>query len=509
MTATISERDLARIACVSSPAALAWRCEGGRWQLPPHLDLLNRRLLDVADGTISRLLIQMPPRHGKSTLTSQYFPAWLLGVAPDRRVILASYEHDFAASWGERARDVLLQYGYLFGVRVKGNHAAGDDWEIAQHRGGMVCTGVGGPLTGRGADLLLIDDPVKSFEDANSTVYRQRAWDWYRSTARTRLQPGGGLVLIMTRWHEDDLAGRILADTGGEPWHVLSLPAVAEPGDVLGRAPGAALWPSQYPLSALESIRATVGPYWWSALYQQRPAPPEGALFRASWWRYWDVLPPLDEQVISVDAAFKGTDDSDFVVMQVWGRSGARFYLLDQARERMDFVGTCAALLALAAKWPAAQVKLVEDAANGPAVISALHARISGLVPVKPRVSGGISDGSKAGRAQAILGMVESGNVYLPTSERAPWVAEFTAECESFPRGAHDDQVDAMTQALQRWLFAREPAALTDAEREQKALEVQSRATIAMREKMLRKAGYKQTGGLYGRPARSDGWGGG
>jgi predicted phage terminase large subunit-like protein len=451
------EQDLLRQASLD-PAAFAWLASRGQWQVAAHLDLLAERLLDVAQGKLKRLLIQMPPRHGKSEFASAHFPAWYLGTFPERRVILASYEHDFAASWGAKARDRFAEFGpVLWRLAVKRDKQAADDWQIAGHAGGMVCAGVGGPIMGRGADLLVIDDPVKSAEEADSETYRSRAWDWYRATAYTRLEPGGAILLIQTRWHEDDLAGRVLAEAAktGERWEVIKLPALAEDGDVLGRAEGEPLWPERYPLRALQEIRESIGPYWWSALYQQRPAPPEGALFRSSWWRYYEVAPALDEQLISVDAAFKATDDSDYVVMQVWGRRGAEFYLLDQVRERMDFVATCQALINLSAKWPQATVKLIEDSANGPAVVSALHSKIHGIVPVKSKISGGISDGSKVGRAQAILGLVEAGNVYLPQADKAPWVAEFTAECQSFPRGVHDDQVDAMTQALLRWLWAK------------------------------------------------------
>jgi predicted phage terminase large subunit-like protein len=437
----------------ASPATLAWHASGRRWLLARHLALTNDKLLQVAGGEVKRLLIQVPPRHGKSLLCSCYFPAWYLGTFPGKRVILGSYEHDFAASWGMKARDVIRDHGpALFGVRLREDRQAGDDWEIAGHGGGMICAGVGGPITGRGADLLVIDDPVKNQEEARSEVYRTRCWEWYRSTAYTRLEPEGAILLIMTRWHEDDLAGRILAEmkAGGERWEVISLPAIAEENDPLGRLPGEALWPERYSLESLLEKQRTVGSQVWAALYQQRPAPPEGALFRRDWWRYYDEPPAeFDQVLMSVDCAFKNTKDACYVVIQVWGSRGARVYLLDQHREQIDFARTCGRLEGMAAKWPAATLKLVEDAANGPAVISALQHKLQGLVPVKPL-------GGKYSRAQAILPLVEAGNVYLPHPDRCPWVGDFIEECASFPNGTYDDQVDAMSQGLQRFLGLRE-----------------------------------------------------
>ena len=452
---TRDEQDLLRQATLD-PAAFAWLASQGQWRIAPHLDLLAEKLLDVAQGKTTRLLIQMPPRHGKSEFASGHFPAWYLGTFPDRRVILASYEHGFASSWGAKARDRFAEWGpHLWRLWVRKDKQAADDWQIAGRSGGMVCAGVGGPITGRGADLLIIDDPVKSAEEADSETYRSRAWDWYRATAYTRLEPKGSILLIQTRWHEDDLAGRVLAEAAktGERWEVIKLPALAEEGDILGRAEGEPLWPERYPAQALAVIRESVGPYWWEALYQQRPSPPEGALFKREWWRFYadrDRPERFDQLLQSWDMAFKETGDSDYVVGQVWGNVGARIYLLDQVRERMDFAKTLQTVEALSARWPQALLKLVEDKANGPAVISALGMKVRGLVPVNPQ-------GGKLSRAQAILPLVAASNVWLPHPQEQPWVEGFLAEASSFPVGAHDDQVDAMSQALQRFLGAKDP----------------------------------------------------
>lgn len=455
---TTKTPDTPEIIAARTPADFAYYASRGEWELAPHLAYLHRKLLRVAApaGTCNRLMISMPPRHGKSELTSQYFPPWFLGTFPHKRVILTSYEHDFAASWGAKARDILKEYGpRVWGVHVAKDRQASDDWGIQNAKGGMVCAGVGGAITGRGADLLIIDDPVKSGEEAVSETYRNRAWDWYRSTAYTRLEPGGRIIIIQTRWHEDDLTGRVMANAKatGEVWENVTFPALAEEGDALGRKVGEALWPSRYPVSVLEVIRKAQGKFW-PALYQQRPAPDGGSLFRQDYWRFYvDFEKPavFDEVLQSWDMAFKDTKTSDFVVGQVWGRKGAQIYLLDQWRARMDFAETLKAVKAMTARWPQATLKLVEDKANGPAVISALRSEVYGLVAVNPQ-------GGKHSRAQAILPLVQAGNVILPSRGDAPWIEDFTLEAASFPVGAHDDQVDAMTQALSRFLWVKEEA---------------------------------------------------
>lgn len=287
----------------------------------------------------------MPPRHGKSELVSRYFPAWLLGAFPDRRLILTSYEADFAASWGRKARDVLSEHGPgVFGVRVRQDSSAANRWQVGGHEGGMVTAGVGGPITGRGADVLVIDDPVKNAEEARSPARRQTLKDWYKSTAFTRLEPGGAVVLIMTRWHQDDLAGWLLGggmEDDPEPWDVVRLPALAtgDGPDPIGRRPGEALWPARYPPEALRAHQSD--PYWWNALYQQDPRAEGGTewaadLFPASiWFGDW---PPADDVTILVTSLdpSKGRDaahgDYSALVALARTRDGTLWVEADLAR---------------------------------------------------------------------------------------------------------------------------------------------------------------------------------
>lgn len=409
--------------------------------------LLNRKLVDVATGRTKRLMVFMPPRHGKSELVSRYFPAWYLGLFPDKRIILASYEADFAATWGRKARNLLEEFGpSLFGVRVSAESSAASRWDLENREGGMVTAGVRGPITGKGANVAIIDDPVKNDQEAMSETYRDAAWDWYRATFSTRIQEEGAIILVMTRWHEDDLAGRLLREqeSGGDSWEIVNLPALAEDNDPLGRAPGEALCPALFTRATLERTKIRVGSYWWNALYQQRPSPDEGGVFKRSWWRFYRQLPShLDEVIQSWDMAFKETASGSYVVGQVWGRKSADKYLMDQVRAHMDFPTTLQAVRTLSAKWPQARAKLVEDKANGPAVIATLKREIPGLIAEEPQ-------GGKEARAAAVSPDVEAGNVYLPDPSIAPWVHDFIEECVAFPKGAHDDQVDAMSQALLR-----------------------------------------------------------
>lgn len=427
-----------------------------KWRCSDHLRLLCGTLEKVSRGEIRRLIVTMPPRHGKSEVVSKKFPAWHLGRNPSDEIILASYSIDLSRSFSRIARETLQAAQSVFNVRLDPNHSTAESWGLQGKRGGLVAAGVGGSITGKGARIAIIDDPIKNAEEANSEVIRQKVWEWYQSTLYTRLTPDGRIILVMTRWHEDDLVGRLLEKEAqeiaegthtGDKWQVINLPAIAESGDILNRSEGEALWPDYgFNLERLEQIKRDVGSYVFNALYQQRPSATEGSMFKRQWWKYYDTVPTtFDEMLQSWDMSFKGSDGSDFVVGQVWGRVGANKYLIDQVRGRMDITDTITHIQRLTLKYPLARLKLIEDKANGPAVISLLRNSIAGLVPVNP-------DGGKVARASAILPDLEAGNIYLPRN--VGWIDEFLHEASAFPRGAHDDQVDAMTQAIRRMMFS-------------------------------------------------------
>lgn len=409
------------------------------------------RLVDFALGRIPRLMIFLPPQHGKSSLVTIRFPAWLISQWPSSRIILGAYNQTFAESFSRRIMRLMPEDARL------GERRAAGEWETAEG-GGLLAVGVGSGVTGRAADYMLIDDPIKSREEAESRAYRDRVYDWWTNDMYTRLQSYSPALVIQTRWHEDDLAGRILASETGSSWDVVRLPAVAEPGDPLGRAEGEALCPDRFNLDALADRRAVLGSYGFSALYQQRPTPAEGGLIKRDWIRYYTDLPAaLDEWVMSWDMSFEDTSSADYVVGQVWARKGAQAYLVAQLRARLDFPGTVAAFRQMAAHYPQAVRKLVERKANGHAVIHTLRNEIPGIVPIDPKLS-------KASRLAASSVYFEAGNVLLPQS--APWVGDYVEEIVSFPNAAHDDVCDATSQALTCLFHGKHEAAEALPERE-------------------------------------------
>jgi predicted phage terminase large subunit-like protein len=315
----------------ASSALFALGASQGRWKLARHLRLLDETLMsalaDAQAGKLDGLVVAMPPQHGKSMTVSQYLPAWYLGTHPDNRVIVTSYEADFAGQWGKKARDLLERYGHVFGIRVSRKSSAVHRWDLEGREGGMSTAGVGGPITGRGAHLLIVDDPIKNDEEARSPLHRQKQWDWWQSTAGTRLRPGGLMVVVQTRWHRDDLAGRILreARTNGQRWRELKLPALAEANDPLGRAIGEPLWPEVYSQEILERVRTSRTPYYWRAMYQQDPLAEGGTEWPESyfgpeiwfdeWPRKWTCRVIALDPSKGKDARFG--DDSAFALVQL------------------------------------------------------------------------------------------------------------------------------------------------------------------------------------------------
>lgn len=431
----------------------------------PALDLIDEALVELFNTPDGRLIISMPPQEGKSTRVAKDFVTWVHTQNPDCRVVTASYGQNLANRNGLALRRNIADHPKL-GLQIAPDNGAKHEWEIAGHRGGVLSVGIGAGLTGRPADLLVIDDPIKDRKEADSALIRQNVWDWWTDSASTRLAPGAPVVLILTRWHEDDLAGRLLAAEDGHLWKVLNIPAQADHDpnkgetDPLGREVGEFMKSARgRSLQQWAAIKVRAGSRTWNALYQGRPTPAEGGIFKREWWdlpgrRYtdplWIVRPDgahitlhMDEVIASWDMAFKDTKSSDYVCGQIWGRRGADVYLLDQVCDRMDFVTTCLRFRELAAKWPQAVLKIVEDKANGTAVINSLSRIVPGIVPEVPTES-------KEARAAAVSPLVEAGNVHLPVPELAPWVAGLVEEAAGFPNGAHDDQVDAMSQALKR-----------------------------------------------------------
>lgn len=428
-----------------------------------HVNLMNA-LERMYQGQVNRLMVFMPPRHGKSEIVSRRFPAYVLGRNPNLEIIGTSYSASLASSMNRDVQRIIDSPEYfdifpdttLSGSNVRSDARGSylrnsDEFEIVGYNGSYKSAGIGGGITGSGADIAIIDDPIKNRAEAESKTHRDKVFDWFTSTLYTRLEKNARVLITLTRWHEDDLAGRLLKlaenDPDAEQWEIISYPALfdektpnKDPTDP--RKQGQALWPAKYNEQTLATMKTTVGTYEWSALYEQQPTPSSGGIIKREWFNDYKVLPSrFDEVIQSWDMTFKDAKESDYVVGQVWGRLGADKYLLDQVRGQFDFPQTIRVLKSLSAKWPNARAKLIEDKANGPAVISTLKGQISGLIPVEPQ-------GSKEARAYAVSPQIEAGNVYLP--EDKPWVHDFIEEWVAFPNGLHDDQVDTSTQALLR-----------------------------------------------------------
>jgi predicted phage terminase large subunit-like protein len=470
-----------------------------------HLTYLSDRLAaavrDVEAGHDRFVVVSMPPRLGKSQMTSVEFMVWLLRRHPDWETMLLSHAPDLASGWGRQIRRRVEENPQL-GLEVAKDAGAVTDWEIAKTTteladgtkettgGGVVLSkSIRQSVTGRGAKVMVLDDVVKDFADAHSKSSRDFVWDWWTSNSRTRLHPPALVVVIGTRWHEDDIIGRLLSpEYDGDPseWEVISFPAIAEElyrepttgrvvdaaemgrlrgddeppweavPDVLGREPGQPLLSpivketEEQALTRWQRIRRAVGTYTWNALYQQRPSPAKGTIFQSDWWMYWrpgdwDVIDEFfDRRITVLDAAFKKTDDSDYVVMQEWGARGADRYLIRQRRDRLSFTETVSEYRDFIGEAEGAGVHehVVEDKANGSAVIDTLKAEIPGIVAWSPGTD------SKEARARAVSPQVEGRQTYLPAL--ADWLPDYVAELAGFPNGANDDQVDGTSMALLR-----------------------------------------------------------
>lgn len=409
--------------------------------------LMADELLTEDGQPVKILCLSMPPQHGKSVLITQTFPSYYFMKHPDSKTIIISYGDDLARLFGRKNKEKIKEFGgELFGYELGKN--TDTDMDIKGHRGSIISRGIMAGITGQSADLIIIDDPIKSAIEANSEVYRNRIWEEFLNSIYTRLSAKGKIVIIQTRWNEDDLIGRVMNELSDKSLYI-NIPLEAEENDPLGRAPGDSLFPEigkdKNWLESTKKVYMTKeGQRSWLALYQGRPTAQGGNLIKRDDFKYYSIMPEKFDQILqSWDCTFKDSDGSDYVVGQVWGRKGPDKYLLDMVRARMDFPTTMKAILNMTMKWPQAYMKVIEDKANGSAIIQVLSKKIEGIMPVTPKES-------KLARVQAILPQIECGNVYLPSG--AAWLEEFIDECCKFPNGKHDDMVDAMSQALSKML---------------------------------------------------------
>lgn len=402
----------------------------------------------------------MPPGAAKSTYASILYGPWYFVQHPSASVIAASHTAELAEKWGRRVRNLLMTETATLGVGLAPDSQAAGRWET-DTGGEYFAAGIGGAISGRRADLVVIDDPVRSREDADSETIRDKIWDWYKSDLYTRLKPGARIVLIQTRWHEDDLAGRLLEDmkAGGDQWDVISLPAIAEENDPLGRAPGKPLWPEWEDDEALARKRRAVGPRDWSALYQQRPAPEEGGYFKVDWLKPYTDAPPRDEMQIYGGSDYAVTaDGGDFTVHAVVGLDTlGRMYLLDLWRKQASSDEWIEVFCDLVKRWKPlgwAEEQGQIRAGVGPFLDRRQRERQAYVAREQFPTRG-----DKAVRAQSIRGRMALNGLYVP--ENADWYPSLRSELLSFPAGKHDDQVDALGlvgQLLDRMVIGHKPS---------------------------------------------------
>lgn len=441
----------------ASPGALAAALDPNTGT-SPALDLIDQALVELFDSDEhDALAVFLPPQEGKSQKCSRRLPEWLLDWNPALRVALVSYELDTALRWGRDVKqDVALTERTRLRIDIRRDSAAAGRWETLAG-GGMYCVGIGGPLTGRPVDVLIVDDPVKDRAAAESQRLRDLAWDWWESVGLTRLAPGAKVVLIQTRWHEDDLAGRILSRPSPLRWRVLSIPALAVEDDPLGRAPGEEL-PSvrQRAAGYFRNLAATMSRYVFSGVFQQSPSAPEGNVFRRAAFRYWRPCEPWPDgreriscegqpvtlvdcwRFLTVDPAASVKTSADWTVAACWALApDGALILLDRIRERVEDHDHFALCERLIRRWGAQQVYVEHSWWSRTLTQDAIAAG----VPIAPLTA----DVDKLTRAIPAAGRVHQGKVWFPAE--ASWLDVWTDELAGFPTATHDDQVDTLSYA--------------------------------------------------------------
>lgn len=458
-----SDRDLLKIESIRREQArrhfknYLYYVHGDTWKKTKLSDYLATLVQEFVESETNHaydiLVINTPPQHGKSITITESFPAWYLGKYPKNRIIEASYNDDTARKFGRKNMEKMEQFGKgLFDI-TPGTTWRTDDLELSNGWGRMLSKGIMSGITGNPANLIIIDDPVKNRQEADSETYRDRMWEEWQNTLKSRLAAHAKVIVIMTPWHEDDLAARILK-TEPNVTHI-RLPVEAEEDDLLGRSPGDSLCPELGKDNAwLEEFKASYlndpsngGLRAWQALYQCSPRVEGGNLIRREWWRTYKPsdITAFGTTVISVDATFKDLDTNDYVAIEVWSKLNGNYYLRYLLNKHLDFPGTLQAIVLIKQLFPEAQYILIEDKANGSAIIQTLRSRFIGVIGITPK-------GGKVSRVNSVAPAIESGNVLIP--ENTLWAEEFIDQFTRFPVAEHDDMVDSASQALNWMLFA-------------------------------------------------------
>ena len=421
---------------------------------PLHLRYIEKAILQTLAEPSGRLIINMPPRHGKSELASVWLPAWFLLSYPEKRVILASYGSNLSNLFGRRVRDIVKEIAPRFyGMKLDAGNKSMSEFSLEGHSGYIKAVGVEGPVTGRGADLIIVDDPIKNGADANSPRMRENLYEWFRSTLLTRLEPGGAIVIVMTRWHEDDLSGNLIRDDSNKLWKQISIPAIASEGCPLGRRTGEALWHERYDIDALEEIRTSIGSYWFESQYNQNPQKAEGGIFKKEYFHYYrrndDELIFDDKSgsrntvrnaqlrnYITCDLAVKTSAESDYTVMAVFSAdTHGNIFVRDVVRTKCSTLQHIELLKELYSLWKPDligiesvqyQYSLVETALAEGLPVKALAAKENKLMRFIPAAA-----------------KAEAAKLFFPFG--ASWLEPVQNEILAFPNSPHDDVVDCFS----------------------------------------------------------------
>ena len=411
-----------------------------------HHRIIAEKLERIADGELRRLIINMPPRHTKSEFASFLFPAWMIGKNPNMKIIQATHTTELAVNFGRKTKNLIEREDYqeIFNTRLAADSKASGRWDT--DRGGMYyAVGVGSNLAGRGGDLIIIDDP-HSEQTAMSNNGFDDAWDWYTGGPRQRLQPGGAIILVMTRWSEKDMTGQLIRaqakDATADQWEIVELPAIMESGK--------ACWPEYWPLEDLETVKASIPPSKWNAQYQQHPTGEESSILKREWWKRWEKtsIPSLEYVIQSYDTAFSKRETADYSAITTWGvfrpneAGQAGLILLDSKKGRWDFPELKQIALDSYKFWEPETV-IIEAKASGMPLTHEL--RNMGIPVVNFTPSRGTD---KLSRVHSVSPLFESGMIWAPDKK---WADELIEECAAFPNGEYDDLVDSTTQALMRY----------------------------------------------------------
>lgn len=446
------------------------------YQFNWHHEVMIKKLEAFARGEIPRLLVFMPPRHGKSQLVSRHTPAWIFGQNPDARIIACSYSADLASQMNRDVQRIMTsdEYGELFpesslnSRNVITGHTARRNstiFDIVNHRGHYTSAGVGGPITGKGADFAIIDDPIKNMEESESKIYRDKLWDWYVSTLYTRLEKNGNILITLTRWHEDDLAGRLLKQMNdpendtADKWEVIDFPAICEhlsnqddPRDV-----GEPLWPWKYDLEKLATIKSTLGSRYWTALYQQKPTAEGGNVIKGEWFGRFNksIIRPTTINFY-LDSAYTDKSKNDPSAIMAYFRYGNDMYILNSKTVRMGFSDLVKFIVEYTNSFNQYSIGYlkVEPKASGKDIVDYLkkHSNLNIIEDDPPK-------DDKLSRTYANTPYIEGGRVLIPEDDH--WTDDFINELEAFPNGKHDDQVDCLNGAIKDTLKARNSIIMT------------------------------------------------